>query len=101
MSSLLIAFIMTSSFRALRSLSDASLPVGRDIRADHPCWIDNSVEFVRRREAEFQRGGLQREVVIHRVVRDLGRSASTALRRSCGRAELHLPLRSVASLSRA
>jgi len=40
----------------------------RDVRFDHLGWIDDAVEFLLRHEAELQRGSLQREVVVYRVV---------------------------------
>ena len=45
----------------------------RDVRPDHLCRIDDAIEFRLGDEAELQRSGLEREVVVHRVVCDLRR----------------------------
>src|SRR5277367_4050584 len=38
-----------------------------DVGLDHLRWIDHAVELSLRHEAQLQRGGLQREVVVQRV----------------------------------
>src|SRR5713226_6635794 len=55
-----------------------------DIRPDHLCRIDDAIEFLLGNEAELQRRCLEREIVVHRVVRDLGGFVITDHRRQCG-----------------
>src|SRR5258707_12991021 len=43
----------------------------RDVRFDHFGRIDDAIKLVFRYKAEFQCGILQREIVVHCVVRDL------------------------------
>src|SRR3984957_10103979 len=45
---------------------------GRHVGCDHFFWVDNSIEFGLGHEAELQRGLLQRKVIVHSVVRNLG-----------------------------
>src|SRR5258708_40302233 len=47
---------------------DLPLLGSRDVRFDHLRWIDDAVELVLRHEPKLQRCGLQREVVVQRVV---------------------------------
>src|SRR5207247_8168880 len=49
----------------------------RDVWTNHLRRIDNTVELGLGNKAQFQRGGLQRENVVHRVVSDLRRLVVT------------------------
>ena len=50
-----------------------SLGAGRHIGLNHFSRADNAIELLFRDKAELQRGSLEREVVVHRVVGNLGR----------------------------
>src|ERR1700686_3077633 len=55
-----------------------------DIGFYHLRWIDDAVEFLLGNEAELQRRSLEREIVVHRVMRHLGRLVVTDHRRERG-----------------
>src|SRR5215475_9572099 len=53
--------------------SETSGGRGGDIGMHHFCWINDPIELGLRNEAQLQGGRLEREVVVHGVVRDLRR----------------------------
>src|SRR6266851_1512471 len=55
-----------------------------DVGPDHLCGIDDAVEFLLGNEAELQRGSLEREIVVHRVMRNPGRLVVADHRRQRG-----------------
>src|ERR1700704_2170764 len=55
-----------------------------DVGPDHLCGIDDAVELLLGNEAELQRGSLEREIVVHRVMRNPGRFVVTDHRRQRG-----------------
>src|SRR5229473_960645 len=55
-----------------------------DIRPDHLCGIDDAVELLLGNEAKLQRGSLEREIVVHRVMRNPGRLVVANHRRQRG-----------------
>src|SRR5882757_7707399 len=55
-----------------------------DVGPDHLCGIDDAVELLLGNEAELQRRCLEREIVVHRVMRDLRRLVVTDHRRQRG-----------------
>ena len=55
----------------LRSKWSRPLLTVRDIGIDHLRWIDDAIKFVFSNKAELQCCGLQRNVVVHRVVSNL------------------------------
>src|ERR1700676_2939013 len=44
-----------------------------DVWPHHLCRIDHTVELFFADEAELEGGGLEREIAVHRMMRDLGR----------------------------
>jgi hypothetical protein len=55
----------------LRLPRDFLLPGNQRGGIDHLPWIDHAIEFGLGHEAELQRSSLEREVVVHREMRDL------------------------------
>src|SRR5205807_4882844 len=67
---------VTSAARATRfpgrDRLEVPLPAGGDVRLDHLRRVDDTIELVFGDETERQRRRLQREIVVHRVMRDPG-----------------------------
>src|SRR6202140_3303811 len=54
-----------------------------DVWPHHLCRIDHTVELFFADEAELEGGGLEREIAVHRMMRDLGRLVVADDRREC------------------
>src|SRR6202158_5536296 len=54
-----------------------------DVWPHHLCRIDHTVELFLADEAELEGGGLEREIAVHRMMRDLGRLVVADDRREC------------------
>src|ERR1700689_4664506 len=54
-----------------------------DVWPHHLCRIDHTVELFLADEAELEGGGLEREIAVHRMMRNLGRLVVADDRREC------------------